>query len=88
MGRMKDETIADFEPEPYGPCHHTQYAGSKPCIHIAYAEGYESALRDAVAAVFHCLAWEDEQLDADGHPRLYLWQDHALAAINKLRGQP
>lgn len=54
----------------------------------SYAEGYSAALGDAVAAVFSCLAWEDEQLDADGHPRLYLWQDHALAAINKLRGQP
>ena len=54
----------------------------------SYSEGYTAALGDAVAAVFHCLAWEDEQLDADGHPRLYLWQDHALAAINKLRGQP
>ena len=53
-----------------------------------YNTGYTAALGDAVAAVFHCLAWEDEQLDADGHPRLYLWQDHALAAINKLRGQP
>ena len=55
---------------------------------MAYTAGYSAALGDAVAAVFSCLAWEDEQLDADGHPRLYLWQDHALAAINKLRGQP
>lgn len=57
-----------------------------------YREGFQqgriNAINEAQDAVLRCLAWEDELLDDDGNPRLYLWQDHALAALRALRDKP
>ena len=30
---------------PYGTCGHTHYEGSPPCIHTAYARGFEDGRR-------------------------------------------
>ncbi len=35
----------------YADCTHTKMIGGTPCIHDAHAQGYASALRDAVEAV-------------------------------------
>ena len=36
---------------PYGDCHHTKYVGCRPCVHDAWAAGFEAAQREAQDAV-------------------------------------
>jgi len=47
---------------PYGPCGHTHYEGSQPCIHLAYLRGFEDGQRSAVVFELPCKDNQDAGL--------------------------